>query len=115
MLSASVTISDFLIFSILGLICGFGYDILKVIKNLFKNNIFIVNIIDFCFVVLCGFCFIFCIFKFEYGSFKLFEIISFIFGIIFEQIIVEILFTSPIKWVYNKIKLARNKKDFLLN
>lgn len=113
MLLANLTLSSFIIFLFVGIFCGIVYDILYVFKWITKNNIFAINIIDFVCCFICGFALIHCIFLYENGSFKVFEVVCLAVGIVFEHIIVKNLFTSPIKWVYNKIKLRKVKKIFV--
>jgi len=115
MMFAFVTLKEFLVFVQVGLVCGLFYDLFLVFKLLTKNNILVVNVLDFLFCLVSGFLLIYCIFKFENGGFTLFELISFVFGVVFEQIIIKNLWTSPIKWVYNKVKLRKVKKNFSLN
>ena len=115
MFALSVTIKDFLVFFQVGIVCGLFYDLLFVFKLITRKNLLVVNVLDFLCCIVSGFLLIYCIFVFENGSFAFFELISFAFGIIFEQIIVKNLWTSPIKWVYNKIKLRKVKLNFNLN
>lgn len=115
MFASGATLKALLIFLFAGLISGLFYDVLFIIKFITKHNILVVNVLDFLCVLCSGFLMIYCIFKFEFGDFAIFELISFLFGIVFEQIIVKNLWTSPIKWVYNKINLTRAEKVFLKN
>jgi len=115
MISTFVTLKDFIIFAQTGLVCGVTYDILFIFKLITKKNFLVVNVLDFLFCLFSGFLLIFCIFNFKQGYFALFQLISFCFGFVFEQIIIKNLFTSPIKWVYNKAKLRKSIKSFFLN
>jgi len=108
----SVSFEKLIIFIAVGLVLGIIYDSLSVIKLAIKKNILVVNVLDFFYCLICGLIFIYCIFKFNYGDIAIFELVCLLFGIIFEQIIVKNLWTSPLKWVYNKINLKRVKKKF---
>ena len=102
-----------ILFVFLGVISSIVYGILNLIKIVTKRNVLVVNILDFFCVVLCGFVFLQAIFIFKNGSFAFFDLLLFAFGVVFGEIIVKNLFTSPIKWVYNKINLRKAKKSFL--
>ena len=112
MLYSEVTLNSFIVFIVVGMVAGIVYDVLYLFKAITKHNILVVNVLDLLCCLFSGFILIFCIFKFEKGNFALFEVVSFVFGIIFEQIIVKNLFTSPFKWVYNKITLRKIKQNF---
>ena len=112
MFSTGATINALIIFVIAGGVSGIIYDVISIFKILTKRNVLVVNVIDLLCCLVSGFIFIYCIFKFEFGLFALFEVIAFVCGLVFEQIIVKNLFTLPIKWVYNKITLCRVKRNF---
>lgn len=112
MFSGGVLLNIIFSFLFAGIICGLIYDLFYIFKFITKQNILVINILDMFCALLGGFLLIYCVFKFKYGEFALFEVLLFVFGIIFEQIIVKNLWTSPIKWVYNKITLRKIKKDF---
>ena len=102
-----------LIFIFIGLISSMVYGVFGLIKIITKRNVLVVNIIDFFYVMICGFVFLQAIFTFKNGSFALFDLFLFAFGIVFGEIIVKNLFTSPIKWVYNKIRFIKAKRSFI--
>ena len=102
-----------LLFIVVGAVFGIIYDIFNIIKLILKKNILVNNVLDFFAVIIGGFLLILTIFKFNFGEFALFELLLFMFGLIFEQIIIKIWFTTPFKWVYNVLKLRKGKKDVL--
>ena len=112
MLINSVGLKLISVFIIVGVIFGLIFDLFKLIKIVVKNNILVVNVLDFFAMLICGALFIVAIFRYSYGSLALFMPVLCVIGVLFEQIIVEILFTSPIKWVYNKFNLKKVKKSF---
>ena len=112
MLVSTGTIHALVIFLCAGAIAGLIYDSLFIFKVITKQNILVVNILDFLFCLVGGLLLIYCIFRFEWGNFALFEVICFVCGVVFEQIIVKNLFTIPFKWVYNKFNLIKVKKSF---
>ncbi len=112
MFSSGATINALVIFVCAGILSGVIYDLLYIFKVVTRHNVLVVNVIDFLCCIVSGFVFIYCIFKFEFGLFALFEVIGFVCGLVFEQIIIKNLFTSPFKWVYNKITLRKVKKEF---
>lgn len=112
MISNIVDINLILIFITIGVISSLIYNAFGLIKVITKKNILVVNILDFFCVIVCGILLIQTIFIYKNGHFALFELALFAFGVIFGQFIVENLFTSPIKWVYNKFNL-RKKNSFV--
>ena len=113
MLSTGATLNALVVFVCAGAVSGLFYDIFWVFKAITKHNIMVVNVIDLLCCLVCGLVFIYCIFKYEFGLFAVFEVVGFVFGLVFEQIIIKNLFTSPLKWVYNKVKLRKIKSDFV--
>ena len=108
MFASGATINALWIFVCAGGLTGIIYDLLSIFKPATSHNILVVNVVDFLCCLVGGLIFIYCIFKYEFGLFALFEVIGFGCGVSFEQIIVKNLFTSPFKWVYNKITLRRS-------
>ena len=115
MINNSVSLNIFIVFLFAGLIVGFIYNFLGLIKIATKRNFLVENIVDFLCAVMGGFVFIYCVFRFQEGYFSLFEVVGFAIGIVFARIIVKNLFTSLIKWVYNKVKSRRTLKNFKIN
>lgn len=101
-----------LIFIVAGMISCFVYWVFSIFKIITKRQILVVNILDFFFVMISGFLFIFMVFKLKNGEFAFFEAFLFVFGMLFAEFSIKNLFTSPIKWVYNKITLRKAKKSF---
>lgn len=108
-MSATFSVMILLVFG--GFIAGIIYDVFSIIKFIAKGNLIAVIFKDIAVCLLSGFIFIHCIFAFNYGVFAFFEVLSFVVGISFEQIFVKNLIASPIKLVYNKITLRKNKTN----
>lgn len=104
------TLASLVVFIIAGILSGVVYDIFKIIKTATKNYLLVTIISDIFFCLISTAVFIYCIFKYEFGSFALFEIVVYVIGNIFEQIFIKNLFAKPIKCVYNKIKLRKIKQ-----
>ena len=112
MFSGSVALNIIIVFLCAGIVSGLIYDVFSILKIVTRQNLLVINILDLFCVIIGGFLLIYCIFRYEFGYFALFEALLFAFGVVFEQIIVKNLWTSPLKWVYNKITLRKIKKDF---
>lgn len=110
MFSFFVGIGSMLLFVLAGFMAGTIYDVFSIFKFLTKGNLVASIVADLASCLLAGFIFIVCIFKFEFGIFAFFEVLSFVIGATFEQIFVKNLIASPIKWVYNKLKIKKDGK-----
>ena len=109
MITSGVTLNALIIFISVGVGCGFLYDFFKGVKKLAKDTYFINIFCDFIFCVVAGILFNFIIYKYEFGVFALFEIVSFFVGIIFHQIFVSKMFANIFNFVYNKLKTKKKK------
>ena len=112
MIETGATFGAMLLFVVAGLCAGIIKDILGIFNLIAKKQLLVKIISDFIFGLLAGIIFIYCIFEFELGEFAFFEVLSFVIGIVFEQIFIKNMFAIPLKWVYNKItfKLKESKK-----
>ena len=115
MITNGVHINIVLIFFIVGVVVGVFYNVLYIFKILTKNNLLVINVLEFLYVFICGFLFLIMVFLVKNGELSFFELLLYVLGIVFGQIIVKNLFTSPIKWVYNKFKFKRNKLNVSLD
>lgn len=93
-----------------GCLAGLIYDVFGVIKFWTKDNLLVCIISDLAVCILAGFGFICTIFALADGTFAFFEVVSFVFGIILEQIFVKNIFTSLNKLVYNRVTMQKKGK-----
>lgn len=93
----------FFYFLILGLVCGICFEICKLTKLISKNNLFIVNVVNFIYFCIVGACFCSFLIKKCNGDLKLYIIFAFVLGMVLEQISVGFFFTKFYKMVYNVI------------
>ncbi len=103
--------SLFLKFLWLGLVLGVFKMFCSLICKMTRNNIFIVNVVNFCFwSVFSLFFTYFCVYFYSF-SFCWFGFLAMLAGIYFVKISVEICFTNLLKLLYNKLdKKPRGKK-----
>lgn len=99
----------FLKFLFLGIIFGFVYEICKILKLVFKNNVFITNTANFIF--FCTFGVYFCSFlmRFANGNVYLYTIFASIIGFVLEQNSFGFFFTFIYKLLYNVSRKIKNK------
>lgn len=86
----------FLIFITNGIVVGLLFDIFRILRKSFKTPNLITYIEDILFWILTGISIVFCMYKFSYGSLRLFMFLGLGFGIIiymltFSKIIIKIL------------------------
>lgn len=102
----------FLKFFVLGIIFGGVYEICKLFKLVSKNNIFIVNTINFVYFCVLGTYFCSFLIKICSGVVHIYTVFAVILGIIIEQISIGFLFTKFYKLVYNVfVKIANKAKS----
>lgn len=101
-----------LLFITAGFLSAVFCEALKLVKLTGKKSFIVINIVDFCMCLISGFVFIMCIFGLCGGEFKLYQVICFGVGMLFEQIFVANLIAMPIKKVYTmlKIRAVRRKQ-----
>lgn len=91
----------FLKLFVLGIIFGLIYEICKLSKIFSKNNIFIVNAINFVYFCVLGMVFCTFLIKYNQGVFNIYAVFAVLCGIIIEQISIGFLFTKFYQVVYN--------------
>lgn len=84
-----------------GLICGILLTVKKGLDRLFKNNKVIVIITDIILFIIATLLFLICINVFNYGEFRLYELLSFVVGIVLEQISLNKLVEKTLHLLYN--------------
>lgn len=103
--------SLFLKFLWLGLVLGVFKMFCNLVCKLSHKNIFIVNIINFCFWSIFSLFFVhFCV-KFYNFEFCWFGFLAMFIGIYFVKISIEFFFTNLLKLLYNKIDKKNLRKN----
>lgn len=103
--------SLFLKFLWLGLVLGIFKMFCNLVNRLSHKNIFIVNIVNFCFWSIFSLFFVsFCIYFYNY-EFCWFGFVAMLIGIYFVKISVEFFFTNLLKLLYNKIDKKHLRKN----
>lgn len=101
----------FLQFFVLGIILGFAYEICKIFKLLFSNNIFVQNAIKFVYFLAAGFLFCVYLLKYTHGIIHFYLLFAAAVGIVVEQISAGFFFTKFYQLLYNVFaKLAAKFK-----
>lgn len=94
-----------------GLIFGVASIILKLIAKLFKKNVLVVNVLTFVFWLSIGVIYqLFCI---KYNNFAFFGagLVAIVCGILIIKISIDFFFDYFLRFVYNEIKLKREKSS----
>lgn len=110
MIETGGTLFSLVIFLCFGILGGLIISVFWAISKIIKNNFIVTFVCDFFGVLFAFLVLIVAIFKYESGLFAFFELISFLIGVIFALIFLQNLFVSPLKSVYNKIKLKKQKE-----
>ncbi|GEM_PF-2026302 len=98
----------FLVFLYVGLVVGILYEITIFVCTICKNNIVLRNVFDVLVVFLGGFAFIFALNYAAFGYFRVYHLLTFFAGFIFERASIGFLVAKSCEFVYNKvIKLFR--------
>ena len=112
--------SIFIRFFILGIKFGLIYEVVKLIKIISKNNLFIVNTILFVWVSAVGTAYCVQTLLLCSGEIKLFTIAAILLGVVVEQICIGFFFTKFYSLLYNvfikaaaKLKATRFGSKFL--
>ena len=92
-----------------GLILGLFYVFCKMVVRLSKRNVYVSNIVGFCFWVLFGFTFARMSFVFNNYRVCWFGLISMVVGLILVKISIDFFFTRFAKLLYNKSRIIRQK------
>ena len=95
----------------LGLVLGVFKMFCNVVCKISHRNIFIVNIIDFCFWSIFSLFFVyFCIIFYDF-NFCWFGFVSMLLGIYFVKFTIEFCFTKITRLLYNKIVKMKSRKS----
>ncbi len=106
-------ITLFLKFLWVGLIFGLIWIVCSLVIKLSRKNIFVFNIVTFCYFLGFGMTFaIMCVTLYNY-SFCWFGLLAMAFGVILIKISIEFFFTIFVKLLYNKFTKSfyKGKKD----
>ena len=96
-----------------GLILGLFYVFCKMVVRLSKRNVYVSNIVGFCFWVLFGFTFARMSFLFNNYLVCWFGLISMVVGLILVKISIDFFFTNFARVLYNGVaKLKRGKREY---
>ena len=93
-----------------GLVFGLIKIVCNLVLRLFKNNVYAVNLISFCYWGLFGFHFLKLCFIYYNLSFCWFGLLGMFLGIGLVKISLDFLFTKSFLLVYNKIAKLRLRK-----
>ena len=91
----------FLCFLFFGAICGIVFSSKKMIDKAFKKSKLIVLITDIVFMFLFSIMFIYAKNIYNFGEFRLFLLMAYIIGIVWEQISLDFLVVKFLKMSYN--------------
>ena len=93
-----------------GLVLGLGLILVDVIVRLTRKNVYIYNLITFCFWIVFGGIYVtFCLNFYNY-SFCWFGLLGMMLGAFIVQISLKFLFTIFVKLLYNKFAKSRRRK-----
>ena len=96
-----------------GIMTGLMSDLSYFIKKIFKQNLIINIVLDFC-VYFIGMVFIFLtITKMHDGIFRIYDIVGFVFGVIIEKMSLSKLIAKFFDILYNKF--TKVKRDLIRN
>ena len=94
-----------------GLVCGIFLTAKKGIDKLFKNNKVVVIITDILMFIFAALLFLVCINLFNFGEFRLYELVGFALGIVLEQISLNKIVEKTLFLLYNfLVKLIKKLK-----
>lgn len=91
----------FLCLAYFGIISGIFLSAFNIVNKATKNNKFVIITNDIIFCCIASMLFLFAITKFNYGEFRIYELIGFSFGIIIQQISLNKIVEKILHWVYN--------------
>jgi len=101
--------SIFLQFLLLGVLFGLGYEVCKILKFVFKNNIWVTNCANFVYFCVLGMYFCSFLLRFAAGEVHIYLIVATLVGIYLTQISVGFFFTKFYKMVYNVLTKMRER------
>lgn len=93
-----------------GALAGIIFLLFEGVEKLTKNNFIVVFIADVVAMILAGFLFIVSIFTVLDGYFAFFEVVCFLFGLVF-VFFVKNFVASFILMLYNKVKFRRKRTN----
>ncbi len=97
------TYKVFLIIFLMGVGCGVIFELIKFVLMLFKNNKILKNILDFFCCLIFTLIFFFSLNQFNFGSFRLYLLVSFSLGFYLERKTIGKLIAKSLIFVYNKV------------
>ena len=84
-----------------GILCGIVLGIKNLVDLTFKKNKFVLIITDIAFLSISAILFVICINVFNFGEFRLFELLAFALGIVIEQKTINNLVEKFLILIYN--------------
>lgn len=102
----------FLNFLWCGLLVGLFGAVCALAKKLFRRNVYVCNLLSFCFWLLFGGLFAWLCYNFYNYSFCWFGLLAMVLGVILIKISIEFFFTILAKLLYNKIARSPAKEIF---
>jgi len=112
MLESAQSGALFLQFFVLGIMLGVGYEICKIFKLVFNNNIIIQNAIKLLYFLAFGLAFCVYLLKYTHGIIHFYMVFACMLGIAIEQISVGFFFTKFYQLLYNVFaKVAQKFKN----
>ena len=98
-----------------GLVCGISLTAKNVVDKMFKQNKIIVIATDIVFFAIATILFLICINLFNFGEFRLYELIGFALGVWLEQISLNKIVEKIFNMIYNVfVKLIKKLKQIKL-
>ena len=107
------TLSQPLVFLVVlcaGIVGGLIFDIFRLLAFLSGNDKYSKTFFDFFATILSVFLCFYINLQINYGQFRIFVVLTFVFGILAEQLLSKILFTKYKKKWYNKLKERKNAR-----
>ncbi len=97
----------FLVFLVIGFVVAILWELILFINNPIKN-IIIKQIIEVPFAIVFVFLFFAMLINFNYGEFRMFLLVAYIFGFVIERKTLGKLFAKLNYWLYNKFIKVKN-------
>ena len=107
-LSYVLQMRDFAILFLAGLAVSVVFSLLTS-SQFIRNKIAIKIPMDFIFMLIFAFVFIYLVNYINMGEFRLFLLIAYLIGIAFDLLIMDKLFAKGHKWVYNRLVILYKK------
>lgn len=93
-----------------GLLFGLFYIFCKFIIRLARRNVYITNLVLFCYWLLFGGTFAYYSISYYNYSFCIFGLFGMVLGFILVKISIDFLFTKLAKFIYNKFSKSKKRK-----